>query len=41
MYQLVMIYCVSTVSDSIEMMFGMIFITDVSNFLTIRSTVQT
>ena len=39
--QLVMRYWVSTVSDSMVMMFGVISITEVSNFLTIRFTVQT
>ena len=39
--QLVMIYWVSTVSDFMVMMWGVISITDVSNSLTIRSTVHT
>ena len=39
--QLVMMYWVSTVSDSMVMMCGVISITDVSNFLTIRFTVHT
>ena len=39
--QLVMMYWVSTVSDSMVMMLGVISITDVSNFLTIRFTVHT
>ena len=36
-----MMYWVSTVSDSMVMMCGVISITDVSNFLTIRFTVHT
>ena len=39
--QLVMIYWVSTVSDFMVMMWGVISITDVSSFLTIRLTVHT